>query len=283
MPRIDRVAIIGLGLIGGSLGLALRRKRLVRAVVGVSRRAGTRARAKTRGAIDRASGSLPEAVQDAQVVVLAVPVGAVVPSVLRMRRSLRRGTLLMDVGSTKAHIVRGIERILPAGVDYVGAHPIAGSERRGIEAADAGLFQDAVCVLTPGRRTSRVALARARKFWTALGMRVLVMSPAQHDRLLAGASHLPHAIAFSLARAVSVAPLPAAPRSFLDMTRIAKSDPDLWKDILLSNRPALIGALDRFVADLRRMRAALAAGRPATVRRLLSEGKRRRDALEEPR
>ena len=281
MPQINRVTIVGLGLIGGSLGMAVRRGRVARLVVGVSRRAGTAARAKSRGAIDRASGSLAGAVRDADVVVLAVPVGAVVPSVRRMRRSLRRGTLLMDVGSTKAQIVRGIERILPAGVDYVGAHPIAGSERRGIEAAEAGLFKGAVCVLTPGRRTSRAALGRARTFWTALGMQVLVMSPARHDRLLAGASHLPHVIAFSLARAVSLAPLPAAPRSFLDMTRIAKSDPALWRDILLTNRPSLINALDRFTADLRRMRVALAAGRPAAVRRLLSAGKRRRDALDQ--
>ena len=274
-----QITIVGLGLIGGSLGMALRRRRLARTVVGVSRHPASLRRAKRLGALDRGTPDLARAAAGADVVVLATPVDAIAPFGRRAARSMRPGSVLTDVGSTKAAIVRALERGLPRGVHFVGAHPIAGSERRGIEAADAQLFDGAVCILTPTARTDRRALQAVRRLWAPLAGRVVTMSPDRHDRLLAQLSHLPHLVACSLVGAVTGS-LPRSPQSFLDMTRIAQSDPDLWDDIFLSNRANLLEAMDRFDARWRALRRLLAGSRRLALRRTLARAQSRRHALE---
>jgi prephenate dehydrogenase len=204
-----------------------------------------------------------------------------IPLARQAARSMRApGSLLTDVGSTKASLVRGIERALPRGIGFVGSHPIAGSERRGLDAADARLFDGLLCILTPTARTGRRTLAAIKNLWTGLQMKVLTMSPERHDRLLAGGSHLPHLIAYALAGSIQPG-LPCIPRSFADMTRIARSEPDLWDDIFLSNRAPVIHAVAAFAHELERLGHAIARGDRAALRRRLARAKRQRDALEE--
>ena len=273
----QQVTIVGLGLIGGSLGMALKRRRLAKVVVGLSRRRVTLRRAKALGAIDVGTTNPKRAIEAADLVVLATPVETIMAQ-RRFTSFMRPGSLLTDVGSTKVRIVETFERSLPPQINFVGAHPLAGSAQRGIEAADARLFDEAICILTPTPRTNRAALRQVKTFWAAMVDHVVTMSPHRHDQMLASTSHLPHAIAYALAGSVHSS-LPHAPRSLLDMTRIAQSDPDLWDDIFLSNRRELLAALERFNRHLRQFRQMLARGQRAKLRHWLSRAKRQRDAL----
>ncbi|MBI4342422.1 MAG: prephenate dehydrogenase/arogenate dehydrogenase family protein [Candidatus Omnitrophica bacterium] len=260
--------------------MAIRRRRLAGRVVGLSRSALTAKRAKRLGAVDGGTTNAQEAVRDADLVVLATPVETIVPVAQRLARWMKPGSVLTDVGSAKASIVQALERSLPRHVAFVGGHPIAGSERRGLAAADPRLFDGSVCVLTPTRRTSRPALRRVASLWKPLVGRLVAMDPARHDRLLAQTSHLTHLLAFSLARAVSTGGLPEAPRSFLDATRMAKSDPSLWDDIFFTNRREVLRAMDAFEREWRAARRLLARTDRAGLRRFLAQAKARRDALD---
>lgn len=280
MSRFHQVTIVGLGLIGGSLGMALRRKHLARTVVGVSRTARTLRLAKRRGAIDVGMTDPVRAARGADLVILATPVDVIVPLALRLARVMRYGAVLSDVGSTKGEIVRTLQRRLPAHVAFVGAHPLAGSERRGIDAARPKLFQDSLCFLTPTTQTRPAAVRAVTRLWAPLVCRVLLMSPERHDRLVATMSHLPHVVACALTSSAPPEGLAVAPRSFLEMTRIAGSDPDLWDDIFLSNRTAVLNAMTEFEREWRALRAALVrADRPA-LRRRLAAAQARRKSLE---
>lgn len=278
MPAFRQITIVGLGLIGGSVGMAARRHRLASRVVGLSRSAATAKRAKARGAVDLGTTDARAAVRDADVVILAGPVDAIVPSAKRLAKWMKPGAVLTDVGSTKMDIVAALERSLPRGIHFIGSHPIAGSERRGIEAASATLFDGATCVVTPTSRTPAAALRGATRLWRGMGMRVERMRPIVHDCLLGFTSHLPHVIAFCMAADAPRSPIPM-PRSWLEMTRIAKSDPELWDDILLSNRDAVVTALDRLIGTLRAFRGALGRGSRASVLAVLRRAKKVRDAI----
>lgn len=264
---------------GGSLGMALKRHHLAREVVGWSRRPATLRRAKRRGAIDRGTTNLKDAVQGAQLVVLATPVETIVPLARRVARWMRAGSVLTDVGSAKGEIVQRLERALPSRVTFVGAHPLAGSEQQRIAAARADLFDGSLCIVTATRQTNRRALQAVLRTWKPLARRVVIMDPRAHDRLLAATSHLAHLLAFSLMGATSDAALAVAPRSFLDATRVAKSDPELWDDIFFTNRAALLAALDRFEREWQRVRRALTRGDRAALRRLLRRARVKRYAL----
>ena len=279
MALFNRVTIVGLGLIGGSLGMAIRRRHLARTVVGYSRKPSTLRRAKQRGAIDIGTTNLRDAVREADLVVIATPVDAIVPFAQHAARFCRRGAILTDVGSTKTEIVCSLERSLPRHVSFVGAHPIAGSEQHGIGAAQATLFDGSVCVLTPTDVTPRRAQQAVARLWKRLGVQVVTMSPARHDRLFAAMSHLPHAVAFCLAGCVPKHRLPQTPPSFLCMTRIAESDPDLWDDIFLSNRRPMLAAMDQFAARWAQLRVRLARGDRRGVRAFLTDAKAQRHAI----
>ena len=276
----QQVTIVGLGLIGGSLGLALRRRRLAREVIGLSRSQAMVRRAKARRAITWGTTDPKRAVQDAELVVLATPVDTIVPQGKRLARWMRPGSVLTDVGSVKTDIVAALERSLPRGVAFVGAHPIAGSEQRGLEAAEARLFEGAVCLLTTTARTNARALRRVKTLWASLGSEVKTMSPAQHDRLLAGTSHLSHLAAYCLSLSLEAGAPRCLPQSFLAATRVAKSDPDLWDDILVSNQVPLRAAMARFERHWRRLHRLLSKADRAALRRMLAQAKARRDALE---
>jgi len=279
MAYVKQITIVGLGLIGGSLGLALRRRKLARRVVGLSRSMATVRRAKALGAIDAGTTEGRQAVADSELVVIATPVSRIVPIARRLARWMPQGAIVTDVGSTKSAMVRQLGR-LPRGITFVGGHPLAGSEQRGLAAAHAGLFRDATVIVTPSARTNRRALQTVRQLWRRLGCRVVTMNPQQHDRVLAAFSHLPHALAFCLVQAADSAKMLTPPQSFLDMTRIAKSDPGLWEAIFLSNRAQLLKAMQAFDRQWRPLRRDLAASRRAALRRRLGVAKATRDALD---
>ena len=280
MARFNQITIIGLGLMGGSLGMALRRRRLAQTVVGFSRKPSTLRRAKACGAIDAGTSDLMRAAQHADLVILATPVETIVPYAKRLARFMRAGGVLTDVGSSKHQIVLALERAMPRRVAFVGAHPLAGSEQRGLDAARADLFDDSLCVVTATRRTDRRALRIIGRLWKPLVGRVIVMDPQRHDRLLAAVSHVPHVLAFCLINAAADEALAVAPRSFLDATRVAKSNPELWDDIFLSNRSALLAAMGRFERQWRTVRHILARADRRALRRFLKSAHAKRHALD---
>jgi prephenate dehydrogenase len=245
-----RLSIIGVGLLGGSVGLAAKAALSGVRVVGYGHRAETVRRALEVGAIDESAGSCAEAVRGADMVFLCTPVG-LFPEMLRQAASgLSAGAVVSDVGSTKRSVVRLGEELLPAGVHFVGSHPMAGSEKRGIEFARADLFQGARCILTPTARTDSAALEKVDAFWRLLGMQTTRMSPEDHDRHVCDISHLPHAVAAALIALQSEQSLPLAGKGFLDTTRVAGGDGGLWRDILQDNRDNVVESIGRLRAKL---------------------------------
>ena len=281
MSAFKQVTIVGLGLMGGSLGLALKRRRVAGCVVGLSRSRTTIREALRRRAIDCGTTDAREALAQADLVVLATPVDTLVAQARRLAAFMRRGSVLTDVGSVKGQIVSAIERLLPPGVAFVGSHPLCGSEQQGIRAARADLFDGSVCVVTPTAKTPPAARERVIRFWKPLVGRVRVMDPQTHDRLLAAVSHVPHVLAYGLMQATPPQALAIAPPSFLDATRVAQSDPELWDDILLGNRTAVLSALQRAAFQWDRARRLLLADDRAGLRRWLRQAQRRRRALRE--
>lgn len=270
MP-FERAAIVGVGLIGGSLALAARAAGLLGEVVGLGRSEANLALARSRGIVDRTVRDAA-ALGPVDLVVLAVPVRSTAAMARTLLPHLRPGTLVTDVGSVKGEVVAQCEAVLPADRPFVGGHPIAGSERAGAGAADPALFRGAPCILTPTPRTDPAALARVRALWEGVGARVQVMSPQAHDAALAWVSHLPHVVAYALVGALARADgglAALAGGSWRDATRVAASPAELWRDILLANADAVLAATDAFSAQLARLRAAVAAGDAAALQALL--------------
>lgn len=275
----DHVAIIGVGLLGGSVGLAAKTTGLARRVTGIGRNLGNLAKARELGILDAETTNVADAIPAADVVVVCSPVNMIAPHVLEAAKYAKPGTLFTDVGSTKANIVRDIERQIPAGVHFVGAHPLAGSEKQGAEYAKADLFQNRVCVLTPTAKSDAAMVERCRLFWQLLGCNVKTLSPEEHDLALATTSHLPHYIAALLARQLPEAWRPFAATGFRDTTRIAAGDPQLWTAIARENALAVSHALDVFAQQLDTLRGAILDTDTDDLCRLLTEAKRGRDAL----
>lgn len=269
--RFERAAIVGVGLIGGSLALAGRAAGLIGSVVGLGRSAANLQTAQARGILDRVARD-PADLGPVDLVVLAVPVRSTATIAAALLPHLRPGTLVTDVGSVKGAVVTALEALLPPDRPFVGGHPIAGSERAGAAAADAELFRGARCVLTPTARTDPAALARVRGLWEGVGARVEEMSPAAHDTALAWTSHAPHAIAYALVRAIAAADPALLARggpSLRDATRVAASPAELWRDIFLDNAAAVADAIGRLGGELEQLRAAILAGDEAALQALL--------------
>ena len=254
-PLFNQVSIVGLGLIGGSLGIALRRGRVARRVIGFTQSETTLRRAKHKGAVDDGCTELcPDWLGSSDLVVIATPPLSVVPIARQIMRLTSHRFLLTDVASTKREIVRRIEKILPSRIRFVGSHPMAGSERSGIQAADPDLFQGAACILTPTVCTDRSAVAKVSALWRGVGGRPVVLSPARHDALVAQISHVPHLAAAALVLSAQPEALELAAGGFTDATRIALSDPAIWSEICRTNRVELKKGLDRFIAQIERLK-----------------------------
>ncbi|MCK5874495.1 MAG: bifunctional prephenate dehydrogenase/3-phosphoshikimate 1-carboxyvinyltransferase [Alcanivoracaceae bacterium] len=265
-PLFDRVAIIGLGLIGGSLAAAMRARGLARTVVAGSRSERTLERGKLLGLIDDGSTDLAEAVKGADLVFLAVPVSSMADTMARMAPGLGNSVIITDGGSVKGKVIAAAKQSIPQHISrFVPGHPIAGKEKSGVDAADAGLYEKHRVILTPTSATDPAASARIRALWTAVGAEVLSMDPDEHDRVLAETSHLPHLLAFSLVDTLarqgdSLDIFRYAAGGFRDFTRIASSDPLMWHDIFRENRDSVLQAVDLFQAGLARFREAVEQG-----------------------
>jgi len=274
-----RAALIGCGLVGGSLMAALREAGAVERVVGFDRERAHGEAARARGLVDELGTDAAAAARGAELVVLAVPVRATADVCAAIAGAVGAARLVTDVGSTKSDVVAAAEAALPDATRFCGAHPMAGTEKSGPEAADAALFRGKLAILTPGARTSDEARAACAAMWTAAGARTRTMTPAAHDRAMAWVSHLPHAAAFALAAAVGGVADEVAGLSgggFADTTRIAASDAIMWRDIFVANRAALLDAVDACAGELAALRRAIDDGDAAAIEALVARARQGR-------
>ena len=273
----EQLGLIGCGLMGGSFALALKRAGLVRRVVGYSKSPSTTERARALGVIDVEAPSALLAVSGADIVLIAVPVAATESTFKAIKHLVSSDMLIMDVGSTKADILQAASRVLRERVNaFVPAHPIAGKETAGVEHADPELYRGRQVILTPNEHTGAVQLQKAINLWTALGCRVLQMRPEQHDAAYAAVSHLPHLLAFAMMNAVNSQPqakdyLSLAGPGFRDFTRIAGSDPKVWRDILLSNRDEVLKQSQIFQRNLQALELVISSGNAQALEGLLEQ------------
>jgi cyclohexadieny/prephenate dehydrogenase len=263
-PMFERVALIGIGLIGSSISHAARRKGLASEIVGSARTKATVDTAVKLGLISKGYANAAEAAAGADLVILSVPVGACGAITAEIAPHLKPGAIVTDVGSVKAQVVRDMAPHIPAGVHFVPGHPIAGTEQSGPEAGFAELFDGRWTILTPADGTDGAAVEKLKAFWAALGAKVEVMAPQHHDMVLAITSHLPHLIAFNivntaehLERVTDKEVIKFSAGGFRDFTRIAASDPTMWRDIFLGNKEGVMEMLRRFTRDLEELKAAI--------------------------
>jgi len=264
-PLFETMTVVGVGLIGGSLARAARKRGLVSTIVGLGRGEENLRKALDLGLIDRMETDWGKGVRDAGLVVLATPVESITRLFPKIGPLCGDATILTDVGSVKGPIVEAAEKTLPSPGRFVGGHPVAGTEHSGAEAGFASLFVDRTTILTPTDRTDPEALERLRLLWAGVGSRVVVMEAGRHDRVMGFVSHLPHIVAYSLVHTIysederegNVAKFSAG--GFLDFTRIASSHPEMWRDICLMNREALLEAVDAFGDTLDRFKAMISA------------------------
>lgn len=284
MALIRQLTVCGVGLIGGSFALALRQAGAVERVVGIGRSPASLGVAMDLGVVDAVTSDWAEALDGTDFVLIAAPVGQMDPIMAAMAPHLRPGVVVTDAGSTKRDVIAAIYRHLGGHLaETVPSHPIAGAEKSGAEAAFPGLFQDRKVVVTPLPENAPEALARVREAWAACGAVLHEMTPQEHDRVFAAVSHLPHLLAFGLvhdlaARANSEQLLGYAASGFRDFTRIAGSHPEMWRDICMANRQALLGELDAYLAELAYLRALLTAGKGDELESLFKTARDARNA-----
>lgn len=282
---IERLAIVGVGLIGGSFARALREAGAVKSVIGIGRSRPNLEYALSEGVIDGYCHDPAEGVRGAQVVFISIPVCSISAMVASIAASLAPGCIVTDGGSVKAEIVRECELLTPPGCHFVGGHPIAGTENTGAAASFATLFRGKRCILTPTERTDGGALDTVARLWQAAGAQVCSMEPERHDRIFAEISHLPHAVAYALVHAVGTADvegenvLSYTAGGFRDFTRIASSDPTMWRDIALMNRRALLASIDGFSASLAELRRRIECGDSQGLADFFTIAKRFRDGI----
>jgi prephenate dehydrogenase len=279
MQRWDTVAIVGVGLIGGSIGLALRRGSLARRVIGVGRHEARLRHALDLQALTEFSTDLARGVASAELIVVCTPVAQIVPSVQAATRVCPAGALITDAGSVKAAICRDLDDPGHGRGVFVGSHPLAGSERSGVEFATADLFSGRLTIVTPTAAARPEAVAQVEQFWVALGSRVTRMTPDAHDRALAAVSHVPHMVAAALAAATPPEYLQLVATGWHDTTRVASGAAELWQEILTANRAYVLQSLADFEKVLSDFRRALATADTSQLGRLLQAGKDHRDSV----
>jgi len=257
MHKFSKVTFIGFGLINSSLAHVFKLKSLAKETTAFSRRKETREKIKNLNIVDNVNDNIKESVKDSDLIVLGVPVGAMESIVSEIAPFLKSGTIVTDVGSVKKHLIDSLLPILPRDVYFVPGHPIAGTEKSGPEAGFAELFNDRWCILTPNKNTSQEALEKVKFIWEQAGMKIATMDAEYHDRVLAITSHIPHLVAFSIVGTVTeledqlkTEVIKYSAGGFRDFTRIAASDPVMWRDVFLNNSEAVLEMLGRFIEDL---------------------------------
>lgn len=281
--RWQKVTIMGVGLLGGSLGLAIKQRRFANRVIGFVRRAASVAKCRHLGAVDLATRDLRRAVQDADLIILCTPIAQMRQLVEQMLPVLKTGAIITDVGSVKGSVVRELESVVAdAGAHFIGSHPMAGAEKTGVAAARADLFVNSVCVVTPTKHSDKMAVRRVEEFWKAVGARTLRLTAELHDDLVSRSSHLPHVVAAELVNCVL---RPRHPKEqaalcangFRDTTRIASGSPEMWRDIAFANRDNLARALGLFIEGLQKFQRVLKKGDQRAIEEFFEAAKRRRD------
>jgi cyclohexadieny/prephenate dehydrogenase len=266
-PQFDRIAIIGMGLIGSSIARAVREKKLAGHITAVDASAKVTKRVKELGIADAAVTNAAKGVVDADLVILCIPVGVNGKVAKAMAKGLKAGAIVSDVGSVKAAVIKAVQPHMPDGVHFVPAHPVAGTEHSGPDAGFASLFDGKWCILTPSEGTDPAAIEKVEAFWKAIGSKVEIMTPEHHDLVLAVTSHIPHLIAYNIVgtaddlEAVTKGEvIKFSAGGFRDFTRIAASDPTMWRDVFLHNREAVLEVLGRFQEDLFSLQRAIRWG-----------------------
>ena len=275
----ETVAIVGVGLLGGSIGLALQKRGLARRVIGIGRKTSRLQQARRRGAVTETTTSLARGVAEADLVVVCTPVDNVADHVCAAVEAAGARTLVTDVGSTKVQIVAELTERLPAAARFVGSHPVAGGEKAGVKFAQPDLFEGRLTILTPGSQSGRQDVSQISRFWQSLGSRVTRMTPREHDQQIAMISHLPHVLATLLAAGTTSDQLPLAGRGWLDTTRVAAGDVQLWRQIFQQNKVHVLKSVDKFGQLLTSFREALDKDDMGKITRLLETGKQNRDAV----
>jgi prephenate dehydrogenase len=275
MRIFDKVVIIGTGLIGGSIGLALKKQCLAGQVIGLSRHQKNVRLAKEVGAIDKIGLSL-DVVEDADLVILATPVDTIIDLASRIAKKIKKKCIVVDVASTKESIVAVLGQQIPG---FLGCHPLAGSEKKGIANLQANIFEGSICIITPTLKTNQLVLNKVKLLWNKLGAKVIILSAKKHDKILAHTSHLPHAVAFSLINSIPDEYLDLSSSGLRDTTRISLSDANLWSEIFLSNRINLLAALSNFELKLTALKLALEGRDKKQLTKILRKAKEKREKL----
>ena len=278
MAEIRHVTIIGVGLIGGSIGKTLRKKGVK--VSGVGRRESSLKTALKVGAIDDAHLDCSEPVAQSDLVILATPVGTFESYFRKIKPLLKRGAIVTDVGSTKGDVVRSSRKVWGSGKDnpFVGSHPMAGNENKGPQYATTTLLTNALCIITPLANTPKAKINRVVNFWKDLGMKTMQMTPSAHDLSVARVSHLPHLIATALMLLPTDNDLEVAATGFRDTTRLASGDPEMWRDIITTNRKSIIRAVDELLGVGEKLRDLIDTGDEKAIEKFLTNAKTRRDS-----
>lgn len=279
VKELKQITVIGMGLLGGSITLTVSRTFPGVKTVGYSHRAITRQKARQSGVASKIVDEIKQSVYSADIVILASPICTFEEIFSRIADALPSGCIVTDVGSTKVLPHRWAVKRLPRSVHYVGSHPIAGSEQRGVEFARDDLFEGALCVLTTTKKTNRQAVQTLKRFWSKLGCWVKIMSPAGHDRVFASVSHLPHVAAAALINANSSEMLKFAGKGFMDTSRIASGPANIWADVLLTNASNTVRGIDKIIAELGKLKKAIKAGDTIEVEKLLRKARSKRSAL----
>jgi prephenate dehydrogenase len=279
----QKVTLVGVGLLGGSLGLALRQRRLASKVDGYVRRTASIAECEKIGAVDHATRDLNRAVENADLIVLCTPLGQMREITEKMLPFIKKGAIVTDVGSVKGTIVEELEPLVAkAGAYFVGSHPMAGGEKMGVSAAREDLFNNAICIVTPTQNSDKGAVRRVEELWKSVGSKPITVSPGVHDDLVSRSSHLPHVVAAELANYV-LSPVHPKEQSlvcangFRDTTRIASGSPEMWRDISMANRKNLSRVLGVFIEDLTEFQLALDNGDVKAIEEFFEKAKQRRD------
>lgn len=281
--QFRKITIIGVGLLGGSIGLAVKRRRLAREVAGYVRRQASLKDCEKAGAVDYATTDLLAAVSGADLVVLCTPLAQMRDLTQQLLPALKPGAIVTDVGSVKADVVREIGVLVKSTrAHFVGSHPMAGGEKMGVQASRPDLYDNAICVVTPSQSSNTGAVRKLEKFWQSLGARTLRLDAARHDLLVSRTSHLPHVAAAAL---VNLVLHPSSPKAqaglcatgFRDTTRIASGSPEMWRDIALANRKNLVRSVDALVTELKEFQRVLKKSDPAAILRFFEKAKQSRD------
>ena len=267
MKLFQKLTIIGVGLLGASLAKACKGRGLVDEITGYGRNRENLKKAKDLKIIDHYSSDLSEAVSDANLVVLCTPVSTIVPLIKSLAPQVQPGTIITDVGSVKESVVHRADKLIPEDIFFVGSHPIAGGENSGLESSNASLYQDAKCIVTPTEKTDKTALKKISTLWHAVGMNVISLSVEEHDFIFGAVSHLPHIVAYALMNTVGGLKTSSnlevtgfSGAGLRDITRIASSDPVMWRDICLSNRNHSLSLINRFQSKLEEIRNTIERG-----------------------